>query len=56
MQLTLKERCGISTTFMTTFLKESYVVILLSVLGVAALLTATIVAYPAIAYFASMFI
>jgi len=45
---------SIETSGIVSKLKGSYVIVLLSVLGVAALITATLVAWPAIAYFASV--
>lgn len=39
-----------------SFFKSSYVVLLLSVLGIFALITAVLVAWPALAYFASLLV
>jgi len=48
-------KTSFSTTFLIDALKQSYVVLILGVLGLFAFVTAVIVAYPALSYFASKF-
>lgn len=48
-------KTSFSTTFLIDALKQSYVGIILTVLGLFALGTAVLISYPAIAYFASKF-
>ena len=54
MEKTINNTVSISTEGIVAKLKSSYVVIVLSVLGVCALATAILVSWPALAYLASV--